>query len=159
MNFIGKIPNGFNQLSQSAIAVTVDGVNQAIFTTSSFTVNQTITGSLFGTASYVSGSVFTSTNPALSASYAPDTTFPYTGSAIITGSLTLTGSLAVNGSMTLNNVFNVVNDNSNHVATFTNSNTGNGDGIKIKLSKTHPAWDGGAYINIPNQYKIEFLRK
>jgi len=34
------------------------------------TVINGITGSLFGTASYASGSVFTSTNPALSASYA-----------------------------------------------------------------------------------------
>jgi hypothetical protein len=32
---------------------------------------------------------------ALSASYAPDTTFPYTGSAIITGSLEVTGSVFV----------------------------------------------------------------
>ena len=68
MNFIGKIPNGFNQLSQSAIAVTVDGVDQAIFTTSSFTVNQTITGSLFGTASFAQTSSFLLNNIDLSGS-------------------------------------------------------------------------------------------
>ncbi len=56
------------------------------------------------TASYVTGSVFTNTNPALSASYAltashalngggsSTPTFPYTGSAIISGSLIVTGS-------------------------------------------------------------------
>ena len=51
----------------------------------SLTVINGITGSLFGTASYAT--------QALSASYAPDTTFPYTGSALITGSLGITGSL------------------------------------------------------------------
>jgi hypothetical protein len=45
------------------------------------------TGSLLGTASYAT--------TALSASYAPDTTFPYTGSARITGSLGVTGSFGV----------------------------------------------------------------
>jgi len=54
------------------------------------------TGSLLGTASYAT--------TALSASYAPDTTFPYTGNAIISGSLTVTGSLIVSGSSTLVNV-------------------------------------------------------
>jgi hypothetical protein len=58
------------------------------------------------TASYVTGSVFTNTNPALSASYAltashalngggsSTPTFPYTGSAIISGSLIVTGSIS-----------------------------------------------------------------
>jgi len=38
MNFIGRIPNGFNQTSQSAVAITVDGIDQALITTSSFTM-------------------------------------------------------------------------------------------------------------------------
>jgi hypothetical protein len=56
----------------------------------SLKVNQGITGSLFGTASYAV--------QALSASWAPApaSTFPYTGSALITGSLEVIGSL-VNG--------------------------------------------------------------
>jgi hypothetical protein len=44
------------------------------------------------TASYVNTASYAI--QALSASYAPDTTFPYTGSAIISGSLAITGSLA-----------------------------------------------------------------
>ena len=32
------------------------------------------------------------------------------------------------------------------LATFENTNVGDGDGIKIKLGKTHPAWDGSAYL-------------
>jgi len=38
MNFIGRIPNGFNQTSQSTVAITVDGIDQALITTSSFTM-------------------------------------------------------------------------------------------------------------------------
>ena len=56
-------------------------------TLSSVIATTGFTGSLQGTASYAT--------QALSASYAPDTTFPYTGSAIISGSLTVTGSLFV----------------------------------------------------------------
>jgi hypothetical protein len=55
----------------------------------------TITGSLFGTASF-----------AVSASWAPGgggggASFPYTGSAIITGSLIVTGSTQITGSLTV----------------------------------------------------------
>jgi hypothetical protein len=50
-----------------------------------------ITGSLFGTASYA--------DFALSASYAPDTTFPYTGSARISGSIVLNGNEIISGSL------------------------------------------------------------
>jgi trimeric autotransporter adhesin len=56
--------------------VIVSGSDAAL---TSVTATAGFTGSLFGTASYATN--------ALSASYAPDTTFPYTGSAIITGSL------------------------------------------------------------------------
>lgn len=48
--------------------------------TGSLTVSQGITGSLFGTASYVSGSVFSSTNPAISASYAVTSSYAATSS-------------------------------------------------------------------------------
>jgi hypothetical protein len=56
--------------------------------TGSLNVTGGITGSLQGTASWAQNAV--------SASYAPDTTFPYTGSALITGSLRVTGSFIVN---------------------------------------------------------------
>ncbi|OUR91102.1 hypothetical protein A9Q87_11550 [Flavobacteriales bacterium 34_180_T64] len=36
------------------------------------------------------------------------------------------------------------------LATFENIDTGQGDGINIKLGKTHPGWDGSAYINATN---------
>ena len=38
MSNLGKFPNGFNQVSRSAVAITVDGIDQALITTSSFTM-------------------------------------------------------------------------------------------------------------------------
>lgn len=38
MSNLGRFPNGFNQVSRSAVAITVDGINQALITTSSFTM-------------------------------------------------------------------------------------------------------------------------
>jgi len=60
------------------------------------------------TASYATGSIFSSTNPALSSSYAltasfaltsagGGSAFPFTGSALITGSLGVTGSTSIRG--------------------------------------------------------------
>ena len=37
-----------------------------------------------------------------------------------------------------------------YLATFENINENDGDGINIKLGKTHPGWDGSAYINATN---------
>jgi hypothetical protein len=82
-----------------SLIVTANRVDQFLSNTGSFTGS--FTGNLIGTASYVTGSVFTSANPALSASYAltasyalnGGTTFPFTGSAIISGSLIVTGSI------------------------------------------------------------------
>lgn len=36
-----------------------------------------------------------------------------------------------------------------YVASFENSYDGNGDGIIIKLGKTHPRWKGSEYVNVP----------
>ncbi len=58
--------------------------------TGSFTGS--FTGSLFGTASYVSGSVFTSANPALSASYASGSTSASYASSSTSASYTFTAS-------------------------------------------------------------------
>ena len=43
MSSLGKFPNGFNQVSRSAVAITVDGIEQALITTSSFTMNDGLT--------------------------------------------------------------------------------------------------------------------
>ena len=39
MSNLGKFPNGFNQVSRSAVVITVDGIDQALVTTASFTMN------------------------------------------------------------------------------------------------------------------------
>jgi len=61
------------------------GVSGSLTITDSLNITQGgLTGSLFGTASYVSGSVFTNANPALSASYA--LTASYIANSLITAS-------------------------------------------------------------------------
>ena len=57
-----------------------------------------ITGSLFGTASYVTGSIFTSTNPALSASFATTSSFAVSSSRSISSSFATTSSFALTAS-------------------------------------------------------------
>ena len=43
MSNLGRIPNGFNQVSRSAVAITVDGIDQALITTASFTMYDGLT--------------------------------------------------------------------------------------------------------------------
>jgi hypothetical protein len=80
--------SGSNQFGDASNDVqtlwgTVDIKSGPVLVTGSVIATSGFTGSLQGTASYATN--------ALSASYAPDTTFPYTGSAGITGSLTVVG--------------------------------------------------------------------
>lgn len=97
----------------------INGITGSLFGTASYAL-QALSSSFATTASYVTGSIFTNGNRALSASfaitasyvlnavsasYAPDTTFPYTGSAIISGSLRVTGSLNVTGVITGSRIY------------------------------------------------------
>tara|TARA_R110002072_G_scaffold7503_2_gene40790 strand:+ start:579739 stop:583038 length:3300 start_codon:yes stop_codon:yes gene_type:complete len=84
------------------------------------------------------------------------------GTLAVDGETTLSNTLTVSGATTINNdltvtgiaslgsistnAINVAADSQNFVATFENTNNGNGDGIVIKLGKTH-----GAYVGTPNQ--------
>ncbi|RMB58049.1 hypothetical protein EAX61_10550 [Dokdonia sinensis] len=61
---------------------------------------------------------------------------------VVTGSATL-------GSLTTENI-NITSDNAGFIATFENLNNSSGDGIVIKLGKTHGAWDGSDYLSLPN---------
>tara|TARA_R110000868_G_scaffold239973_1_gene494486 strand:- start:932 stop:2890 length:1959 start_codon:yes stop_codon:yes gene_type:complete len=70
-----------------SLIVTANRVDQFLSNTGSF--SGSFTGNLFGTASYVSGSVFTSTNPALSASYALSSSNALSSSYSITASNTI----------------------------------------------------------------------
>ncbi|QIE59578.1 hypothetical protein G5B37_08385 [Rasiella rasia] len=71
-------------------------------------------------------------------------TLTVTGATQINNDLTVTG-IASLGSINTNGI-NVVADNPNYLATFQNTNNGNGDGIIIKLGRNH-----GAYTGVPNQ--------
>ena len=99
-------------ISGSLIVIQTGSVGLVV--TGSITSTGGFTGSLFGTASYVTGSIFSGTNPALSSSYALTASyalnagasvsdFPYTGSATISGSLSILQSgsfgLAVTGAV------------------------------------------------------------
>ncbi|MFD2937673.1 hypothetical protein [Spirosoma flavum] len=63
------------------------------------------------------------------------------------GGLTKVNSLSVVNTATFNGGLTVGRSDDGYVATFQNTSTGDGDGIKIKLGKTHPGWDGSAYLN------------
>ena len=88
-----------------SVIATVNRVDQFLSNTGSFSGSFTgvFTGSLLGTSSFANNSLTSSfaiqalsASFATSASWAPDTTFPYTGSAEITGSLKVTGSIYTN---------------------------------------------------------------
>lgn len=82
----------------------------------------------------------------------------------------LTGSLTVDGTTSLNALsveslnlksLNITDNQTGFLASIENTNTGVGDGLKIKLGGTHPAWInsgiyGPGYINITN-FGAEFI--
>ncbi len=67
----------------------------------------------------------------------------------VTGVTTFQSGVSMNSSLSTQGL-TVANNNANYLATFQNTNTSNGDGIKIKLGKTNPMWDGANYISVPN---------
>lgn len=91
---LSQIASG--SVTASISPVTGFNVNTNTQITGSLTVTTGITGSLFGTSSWAVNAI--SSSFATSASWAPDTTFPFTGSAIISGSLVVTGSTNIVGS-------------------------------------------------------------
>ena len=78
------------------------------------------TGSLFGTASYVTGSVFTSTNPALSASYALTASHALNGG----GSFTSTSSFIGNGLSSSFNINHGFNTRNLHITVYESGSNG-----------------------------------
>ena len=120
-NFIHLLSNMSGSQVNITGSTTISGSLNVIYG-----ITGSLSGSLFGTASYVSGAVFSNTNPAVSASYASGSTsssyaltaayalngasgsgagFPFSGSAVITGSLLVSGSgttITVTGSIYIN---------------------------------------------------------
>ena len=70
------------------------------------------------------------------------------------GATQINNSLNVTGTTTLEGldikVLDIKSDNASFVATFENTNGSNGDGLLIKLGRTHGAWNSGSYLNLQN---------
>ena len=64
----------------------------------------------------------------------------------VDGATTLNSTLDVDGATTINNTMQVSTNTTGYVATIINTNNGNGDGMLMKLGKTHPRWTGSAYV-------------
>lgn len=60
----------------------------------------------------------------------------------------LSGSLFVGGETNMEGNLNVTVENSSYIATFENTNGDTGDGIKIKLGKTHPRMQGNTQYSV-----------
>jgi hypothetical protein len=87
------------------------------------------------------------------------------GATTMNNTLTVGGATTINNSLTVTGVttlaslstetINIQSDNANYIATFSNLNTSNGDGILIKLGKNHGAWTGSSFLSLPNPISNE----
>ena len=83
-----------------------------------------------------------------------NSTLTVDGTTLINNSLTVTG-IAMLNDLDIKTL-DIKSDNANFVATFENLNADNGDGLLIKLGRTHGAWNGGSYLNIQNPVLLAF---
>jgi hypothetical protein len=77
-----------------------------------------------------------------------NSTLTVDGATVIDNSLNVTG-VATFGSIATEGI-NIKSANPDFVATFENTDGRTGDGLLIKLGRTHGAWNGGSYLNIEN---------
>lgn len=77
-----------------------------------------------------------------------------TGTLNVDEAVILNNTLDVTGITTLTDLyvetFNIKSDHPEFIATFENENGGNGDGLLIKLGRTHGAWNNGSFLNVNN---------
>jgi enhancing lycopene biosynthesis protein 2 len=83
-----------------------------------------------------------------------NTTVAITNNATVGGTMGVTGATTLNGATTINNNLTVSKDDAGFVASIVNSNTSEGDGLQIKLGKTHPAWNGSSYLNVTTPAEV-----
>jgi len=114
---IGGGGSGFPFTGDAIISGSLLISGSGLIVTGSIQSTQGFTGSLFGTASYVSGSIFTSTNPALSASYA------LTASYVANATFNSTSSVIGNGSATSFNINHGFNTLNLHITVYSASGT------------------------------------
>ena len=72
-----------------------------------------------------------------------------TGSLDVSGNASFMGDVNFDGDLKLKNTIFIESDNDNFLATFNNSSGGDGDGLLIKLGRTHSAWNGSGFISAP----------
>ena len=72
-----------------------------------------------------------------------------TGSLDVSGDASFMGDVNFDGDLKLKNTISIESDNDNFLATFNNSSGGDGDGLLIKLGRTHSAWNGSSFISAP----------
>ena len=82
-------------------------------------------------------------------------TLEVVGAATLQKGLTATGLAVFNDSVVMNNDLStksltVSSSNAAYLAVLENTDGSTGDGLKIKLGKTHPMWNNGSYVSVPN---------
>ena len=87
-----------------------------------------------------------------------------TGSLDVSGDASFKGDLNLDGDLELKNTLSIESSNDKFLATINNKDGGEGDGLLIKLGRTHSAWNGSTFISAPmpttEPYKelLELLR-
>lgn len=76
------------------------------------------------------------------------------GTASFGGDVAINGALDVDGATTLNNTLTVESNQAEHVMMIENTNGSDGDGLLIRLGRTHGGWDGTDYLQIANPATI-----
>ncbi|MFL3022462.1 MAG: hypothetical protein ACJZZG_02630 [Cytophagales bacterium] len=72
-----------------------------------------------------------------------------TGSLDVGGNVSFKGDLDLDGDLKLNNTISIESSNEKFLATINNKDGGEGDGLLIKLGRTHSAWNGSGFVSAP----------
>jgi predicted acyltransferase (DUF342 family) len=74
-----------------------------------------------------------------------------------TGKLDVEGETSINNAVEIVGSLDLIHDSNGYIATLSNTNDGNGDGLKISLGKTHPRWNGNGEVALtfPGQAFLE----
>ena len=72
-----------------------------------------------------------------------------TGSLDVGGNASFKGDLDLDGDLKLNNSISIESSNEKFLATINNKDGGEGDGLLIKLGRTHSAWNGSGFVSAP----------
>jgi len=89
----------------------------------------------------------TTLNKSLSVLDSSSTTL--TGSLDVSGDASFKGDLNLDGDLKLKNSLSIEGSNDKFLATINNKDGGEGDGILIKLGRTHSAWNGSGFVSAP----------